>query len=56
MADQKNRGTPPEREEYKAFHPVDRQQFRLRVRPVHHAWERLTYNYLLRIVEDIRQE
>jgi hypothetical protein len=43
---------PAQRDDYRAFHAVDRQQFRLRVRPVSLAWERLTYNYLLRIVED----
>lgn len=38
--------------EYLAFKAVDRPQHRLRVRLVRQPWERLTYAYLLRMVED----
>jgi hypothetical protein len=37
---------------YEAFKAVDRRQYRLSIRPANRAWERVTYSYLLRIVED----
>jgi len=39
-------------DEYQAFKAVDRRQFRLAIRPTNHAWERVPYGYLLRVVED----
>ena len=39
-------------DEYQAFKAVDRRQMRLAVRPTNHAWERVPYGYLLRVVED----
>src|ERR1700678_1689313 len=38
--------------EYQAFKAVDRRQIRLAIRPTNHAWERVPYGYLLRVVED----
>ena len=37
---------------YEAFKAVDRRQYRLAIRPANRAWERVTYSYLLRVVED----
>jgi hypothetical protein len=39
-------------DEYVAFKAVDRRQVRLAIRPTNHAWERVPYGYLLRVVED----
>ena len=39
-------------DEYLAFKAVDRRQVRLALRPTSHAWERVPYGYLLRVVED----
>ena len=39
-------------DDYEAFKAVDRRQVRLAVRPTNHAWERVPYGYLLRVVED----
>ena len=39
-------------EGYEAFRAVDRRQYRLAIRPANGGWERVTYSYLLRIVED----
>lgn len=44
--------SPSSGEEYQAFKAVDRRQIRLAIRPTNHAWERVPYGYLLRIVED----
>lgn len=44
--------SPAESEGYIAFKAVDRRQIRLAVRPTNHAWERVPYGYLLRVVED----
>jgi hypothetical protein len=43
---------PYETDDYQAFKAVDRRQFRLALRPTKHAWERVPYGYLLRVVED----
>jgi hypothetical protein len=40
------------REAYQAFKVVDREQPRLRLRPVWRAWERLSYGHLWRILEN----
>ena len=45
-------GAPIGSDEYQAFKAVDRRQMRLAVRPTSHAWERVPYGYLLRVVED----
>lgn len=45
-------GAPIGSDEYQAFKAVDRRQMRLAVRPTNHAWERVPYGYLLRVVED----
>jgi hypothetical protein len=44
--------TPYGSDDYEAFKAVDRRQIRLAVRPTNHAWERVPYGYLLRVVED----
>ena len=44
--------TPTESDDYTAFKAVDRRQIRLAIRPANHAWERVPYGYLLRVVED----
>lgn len=44
--------TYPGTTQYEAFKVVNKRQTRLKVRPFMRAWERVTYAYLLRIVED----
>ena len=44
--------TPHGSNDYQAFKAVDRRQIRLALRPTNHAWERVPYGYLLRVVED----
>ena len=44
--------TPYGSDDYQAFKAVDRRQVRLALRPTSHAWERVPYGYLLRVVED----
>jgi hypothetical protein len=44
--------TQPVPEGYQAFTAVDRTPRRLRICPANRAWERVTYGYLYRIVEN----